>query len=197
MSIIDEADNFQWKETTNRIAGTLREIGYNNQSLAFYELLRFFDITSVDKLKDPENLRKAETIFEHFKDSEDILDDLRRLSSQLGNPVELGEKLNKIYSFVYSENLERGFKKEKETQDTELAKSVSEKQKEKEAAKKKRLKDERAEQAQEVIKKQAVKRDKAREKLLQKKQEKELSERMETIRRTKSPKEPELPDVKI
>ena len=107
MSIIEEAETFKWKETGEKIAQTLKEINYPNKDLAFYELLRYFDITNPDELKNPEILKKVQAIFEYLKNSEDILMAVRNLNSQVGNPLDLEERLNKIYAFVYSANIEK------------------------------------------------------------------------------------------
>jgi len=116
MSIIEEAEKVKWKETGEKIATTLQKIDYPNKDLAFYELLRFFDITDPNRMKDPEILKKVQAIYEYLKDSEDILMAVRNLNSQIGNPLDLNERLNKIYAFVYSANIEKeiGIKEEKE-----------------------------------------------------------------------------------
>jgi len=197
MSIIEEAEKVKWKETGEKIANTLQEIDYPNKDLAFYELLRYFDITNPDELKNPEILKKAETIFQYFKDSEDILKALRELNSKLGNPIDLTEKLNKIYSFVYSENLEKGFQKEKEIEDTRLAKELQEKREEKEKLKIREEKRIKMEKIKEIRKKQNIELAEYREKLQKQKKEKELAEKIAEIERAKKPKLPPLPKIKI
>jgi len=195
MSIIEEAETFKWKETGEKIAQTLKEINYPDKDLAFYEVLRFFDITSVEQLKNPETLKKVETIFEYFKDSNNILEALRLLNSKLGNPFDLTEKLNKIYSFVYSENLEKGFQEEKERKDTQMMKELAKKAQEKKDIELRKEKQTRMEKIKKAIKERDIKLAEIEAKTLKRKQEKEIAEKIEIIKRASKPKQPEPPKI--
>jgi hypothetical protein len=197
MSIIEEAEKVKWQETQTKIAETLKEIQYPIQDLAFYEVLRFFDLTTADKLKNPETLKKVETIYQYFKNSEDILADLRELNSKLGNPFDLAERLNKIYSFVYSQNLEKGLQEEKEIQDTRIAEELAKKQAEKEELEKKKEREQKLANLRTLEKEREIEKEKRREKYLREKKEKETQERISTIEKTKPPKMPEVPKIKI
>jgi len=190
MSIIEEAETFKWKETQTEIAETLKKIDFPIQNLAFYEVLRFFDLTTADKLKNPEVLRRVETIYKYFKDSEDILTDLRRLNSKLGNPFDLEERLNKIYSFIYSENLEKGLEEEKELKDKKLTEELAKGRAEKEKMEKEKEKIKRQERLRERLKE--IEREEAigKERYFRVKQEKEFQERMAEIEETTLEKSP-------
>ena len=135
MSILEEAEEYKFKNILTKTMGLTKEAGYPDKDLGFYELLRYFDITSIEKMRDPETLRKVDIIYEFLKDSENIMQAARELSSKLGNPVELIEKMNKMYSHVYSLNLEKGFEKQRVAGDEQLKKDIDEKRKKSEELK--------------------------------------------------------------
>ena len=115
MPILEEAENFRLKEQGQRITDNAEQMGYPDKDLGFYELLGFFGVISISDM-DAETMRKAETIFEFLKDSDNVIEAVIKLNSKLGKPVQLGERLDKIYSHIYSLNIEEKFDKKKETE---------------------------------------------------------------------------------
>ena len=197
MSLIEEAENFRWKKTGQKIIEGAKTIGMIDIDLKFVETLRYFDIISFNQMKDKETMRKIQTIYEHFKNSDDILKDIRELDSNLGNPIDLGEKLNKIYSHIYSLNLEKGFQKEKEIQDKRTAEMIERGKKEREIANLKKEKEARRERLAEIERAKKEEKEKRREDYLRAKKEKEVEERIKIIEKTKPPKLPEIPKIKL
>ncbi len=197
MSILDEAEQINIKTSQERITGETKEVDAPSKELSFYELLRFFGITSQGKLKNPEVLEKVQTVYEYLKDADDILTEARNLNSKLGNPLDLDERLNKIYAFVYSENLEKGFQEEKEIKDKEVEKTFEEKQKEKEELEfqKKRERNKELLKTKEYIRK--MEELERKEKYQKEKKEKEIMERIKQIEKTKPPKKAEVPKVRF
>jgi len=194
MDILQEAENYKWKETGEKIISNAREIGMGEIDLDFMETMRFFGIISKDQMT-KETMAKVQTIYEYFKGSEDILGELRNINSQLGNPVVLGEKLDKIYSHVYSLNLEKGFEKEKEIADKRSEELLEKARKEKEAIEKTKKRETRKERYRKWLEEQQAEKMARREKLQKIKKEKEIKENMEAIKKTKQPKPPKLPEI--
>lgn len=197
MSILEEAEQFRWKAEGQTIMNGMREIGITDINLNLIEVLRYFDITSLDRMRDKEAMRKAQIIYEHFKDSEDILSDIRSLESKIGKPIGLEEKMDKLYSHIYSLNLEKGFQEEKEIKDRRLGEELTRRQIEKEKMEKEKERADRRERLGE--KQKATERERAirREKYLKTKQETELQERINKIEKARASKLPEVPKVKI
>lgn len=194
MSIIEQAENFKWKEGGRKITEAAKEVGYIDKDLDFYELLRFFGIDSASKMT-KEVMEKVETIFEYLKDSKDILGDARILNSKLGSPIELTEKLNKMYSHIYSLNLEEGFSKKREVRDKEVDETIAKKKKEKEiieSRERRLLVKESLERKQRIDAEKAGRRKAQLSKI---KKDLVVKQSMEIIKRRKSP-EPEK-DVKV
>lgn len=197
MSILEEAEQFKWKEEGQTIMNGMREIGITDISLNLVEVLRYFDITSLDRMRNKESMRKAQIIYEHFKDSEDILFDIRNLESKLGRPISLEEKMDKVYSYIYSLNLEKEFQGEKEIKDRGTEEELARKQVEKEKTEKEKTKTERREKIEEKQKAIKIERLGRREKYLKAKEETELQERIEKIEKARIPKLPEIPKINL
>lgn len=187
-NILEQSEQIKWKERGERIANTLTEMDYPNKDLMFYEVLRFFDITNLEQIKNPQILKKVETIYQYFKDSKDMIADLRELCGRLGNPIELEEKLNKVYSFVYSENLEKGIQEEKEIVDKKLAEEIAKKRAEKERLEKEKEKRERQERLRERLAEIQREKELRWAKYLKTKEEKEVQANMEKIKKNKTAK---------
>ena len=197
MGIIEEAEQFKQKEIESSVVERAKMMEMPNIDLKFIDILRFFDITSAEAMKTKETIRKIKIIYEYLKDSEDVLADLRKISSNLGNPVELQEKLDKIYSYVYSLSLEKGFQKEKEIQAKRTAEMIERGKREREIADFKKEKEARRERLAETERAKKEEKEKRREDYLRAKKEKEVEERIKIIEKTKPPKLPEIPKIKL
>ena len=196
MDILKEAENFKWKETGDKIMENARTVGMTEIDLNLIEIFRYFGITTKDKM-DNATVEKVDMIYSYLKGAEDVLGELRKIDSKLGNPVVLGEKLDTIYSYIYSLNLEKGFDEEKEIRDTKLKEEFSRRQKEKEEADTKRETQKRKEKKEVIVRQERIEKDKRREKYSQTKKSKELTERIQSIKKTRQPKSPGLPKVEI
>jgi len=194
--ILSQTEEFKFKEEKqDKPIETTKEIDFPDRGLGFYELFRFFDITSPIKLVDQETTKKVKTIYEYLKDSKDILSAARELNSKLGNPLELEEKLNKMYAYVYSLKLEEKFKEKKAKQDARVQEIIEGKKAEKkeiEAQKAIREKEERIRKLLTEREKEIAQR---KERRLRAIAEEELKEMMEIIKKTKSPPLPSPPKV--
>jgi len=196
MDILKEVESLKWKETGDKIMNNARTVGMTEIDLNLVEIFRYFGVTTKDKMDGP-TVEKVNVIYNYIKGSDDVLGELRKIDSKLGNPVVLGEKLDKIYSYVYSLNLEKGFDEEKEIRDTKLKEEFSRRQKEKEEADAKRETQKRKEKKEAIVRQERIEKDKRRGKYLQTKKNRELEERIQSIKKAKQPKSPELPKVEI
>ena len=197
MGIIEEAEQFKQKEIESSVVERAKMMEMPNIDLKFIDILRFFDITSAEAMKTKETIRKIKIIYEYLKDSEDVLADLRKISSDLGNPVELQEKLDKIYSHIHSLSLEKKFEKEKIARDQKTTELFAQKAHDfllKAEEMKKREEVEARREAERMRQENIAKR---KEAYLKAKKEKVIQEAMAEIEKTKAPESPEVPKIKI